>query len=108
MTVIRISLFAFFYKRFADQLNVEYKDLNTNKTYPKGQPNLLHYTKVNIDEGWLVKQTFIFNLNWFECIVRAAGLSRATLLKHQFLFLFANIDEFYVLLTNCILERSAY
>ena len=54
------------------------------------------------------KKTFIFNLNWFECIVRAAGLSRATLLKHQFLFLFANIDEFYVLLTNCILERSAY
>ena len=63
MTVIRISLFAFFCKRFADQLNVEYKDLNTNKTYPKGQPDLLHYIKVNINEGWLVKQNFKKNLS---------------------------------------------
>lgn len=51
MTVIRISLFVFFCKRFADQVNVEYKDLNTNKTYWKGQPDLLHYIKVNINEG---------------------------------------------------------
>ena len=51
MTVMRISLLAFFCKRFADQVNVEYTDLYTNKTYPKGQPDLLHYIKVNINEG---------------------------------------------------------
>ena len=49
--MIRISLFAFFCKRFADQVNVEYTDLNINKTYPKGQPDLLHYIKVNINKG---------------------------------------------------------
>lgn len=56
----------------------------------------------------ILKKTLIFNLNWVECIFRAAGLGRATLLEHQFLSLFANIDEFCVLLTNCTLERSAY